>query len=67
MGTGYTIKHEKLVHISEDSLIAIINKDNRFQNIVRDIKKIDKDNNGYVLSSELNKIFKTHYTRELEG
>jgi len=35
--------------------------------VVRDVKKIDKDNNGYVLSNELNKIFKTHYTHELEG
>ena len=35
--------------------------------IVRDIKKLDKDNNGYVLSNELNKVFKSHYLKELEG
>jgi Ca2+-binding EF-hand superfamily protein len=35
--------------------------------IVRDIKKIDKDNNGYVLINELNKIFKTHYHKEFDG
>ena len=41
--------------------------DNKLALIVRDTKKIDKDNNGYVLSNELTKIFKSHYQRDLEG
>jgi len=42
-------------------------RDNKLVLIVRDIKKLDKDNNGYILSNELNKVFKTHYLKELEG
>jgi Ca2+-binding EF-hand superfamily protein len=41
--------------------------DNKLVLIIRDTKKIDKDNNGYVLSNELNKIFKSHYQRDLDG
>lgn len=47
--------------------MQILTRDNKLANIVRDIKKIDKDNNGYVLINELNKIFKTYYLRELDG
>jgi hypothetical protein len=57
----------KLDPINEFDLIAILEKDNKLAMIVRDTKKIDKDNNGYVLSNELTKIFKSHYQRELEG
>lgn len=57
----------KLDPITEEYLIQLINRENKLAQIVRDIKKIDKDNNGYVLNNELNKIFKTHYQRELEG
>jgi len=35
--------------------------------VARDIRKIDRDNNGYLLASELNKIFKTYYGKEMEG
>lgn len=48
-------------------MIKIILNDNKLVNIVKDIKKIDKDNNGYVLVNELNKAFKTYYMNELEG
>ena len=57
----------KLDSITEDLLIQILTRDNKLASIVRDIKKIDKDNNGYVLINELNKIFKTYYQRELDG
>ena len=57
----------KLNQISENELIGLLEKDNKLALIVRDTKKIDNDNNGYVLSNELNKIFKSHYHRELEG
>lgn len=40
---------------------------NKLVYIVKDIKNIDKDNNGYVLINELNKAFKTYYMTELEG
>jgi Ca2+-binding EF-hand superfamily protein len=57
----------KLDPISEDFLITVILRDNKLASIVRDTKKIDKDNNGYVLANELNKIYKSHYQKELEG
>lgn len=41
--------------------------DNKLVFIVKDIKRIDKDNNGYVLANELNKAFKTYYMSEMEG
>ncbi len=45
----------------------MILEDNKLVFIVKDIKKIDKDNNGYVLVNELNKAFKTYYLDKLEG
>jgi Ca2+-binding EF-hand superfamily protein len=33
---------------------------------LKDVKKIDKDNNGFVLSSELTKVLRMYY-KELEG
>lgn len=57
----------KLEQIEEAELFAILDRENKLALIVRDTKKIDKDNNGYVLSNELNKIFKNHYHRELDG
>jgi Ca2+-binding EF-hand superfamily protein len=53
--------------LSEDYLLVMIIRDNKLANVVRDIKKIDKDNNGYILINEMNKIFKSHYQKELEG
>ena len=32
---------------------------------MKNIKEIDKDNNGYVTNQELDDIFKMHYEREL--
>lgn len=42
-------------------------KNNHLANIVREIRNLDKDNNGYLLANELNKVFKQHYITELEG
>jgi len=44
-----------------------VSQNNKLPQIVRDIKNIDKDNNGFILVNELNKIFKQHYISELEG
>ena len=57
----------KLNQIEESDILSILETDNKLPLIVRDTKKIDKDNNGYVLSNELTKIFKSHYQRDLEG
>ena len=42
-------------------------KDNKLVDVVRAIKKIDQDMNGYALSSELNKIIRNHYPTEFQG
>lgn len=34
---------------------------------MRDIRSIDKDSNGYALISELDKIFRSHFPKQLEG
>ena len=58
---------QRMTNIEEDKLVQILARENKLVHIVKDIKKIDKDNNGYVLANELNKAFKTYYLSELEG
>lgn len=57
----------KLLPVTPQELVKIIAVNNKLPQIFRDIKGIDKDSNGYILVSELNKIFKAHYFKELEG
>lgn len=64
---GHMNNMPKLENITLESLMKYIERNNHLAKIVKNTKNIDKDNNGYVLSSELTKIFKTYYTRELEG
>lgn len=54
-----------LTPIGEPELLDIIVKDNKLQNIMKVIKEIDSDNNGYVTNQELDDIFKMHYAQEL--
>jgi len=48
-----------------DEFIGVIRKENRLVGIMKNIKEIDKDNNGYVTNQELDDIFKMHYEKEL--
>ena len=54
-----------LTPIGEPELLDIIVKDNKLQNIMKVVKEIDSDNNGYVTNQELDDIFKLHYVEEL--
>ncbi len=53
--------------ISDTELIEIVNKNNKIVNIMKNIKEIDRDNNGYVTNQELDDIFKMHYESELSN
>lgn len=56
-----------LLPISESEFINIIYQSNRLVQIMKNIKEIDKDNNGYVTNQELDDIFKMHYQAELNN
>ena len=63
---GLFYREKKLLTpIGEAELLEIISKDNKLQNIMKVIKEIDSDNNGYVTNQELDDIFKLHYAQEL--
>ena len=44
----------------------MIRKDNKLVEIMRTIKEIDKDHNGYVTRTELDDILKMYYPAELD-
>ena len=52
--------------ISEEEFIKIIRKNNKMEDIMRTIKEIDKDHNGYVTRTELDDIMKMYYPPELD-
>mmetsp|Transcript_12643 Transcript_12643/g.12451 ORF Transcript_12643/g.12451 Transcript_12643/m.12451 type:complete len:268 (+) Transcript_12643:762-1565(+) len=56
----------QLDHITEKELIDVIMKNNKLVSIMKNIKEIDQDNNGYVTNQELDDIFKMHYEKELK-
>jgi len=51
--------------ITDKELIDIIVRNNKLVAIMKNIKEIDRDNNGYVTNQELDDIFKMHYETEL--
>ena len=51
----------KLIPITENEFIQIINRNNKLANIIRMIKEIDASHNGYVTSTELDDIIKLNY------
>jgi hypothetical protein len=65
---GYTgnfhrqkIDEKILKPIKIDELIHMIHKDNQLLDIMRRIKDIDKEHNGYVTSTELDDIIRLSY------
>ncbi|CDW71853.1 ef-hand calcium-binding domain-containing protein 6-like [Stylonychia lemnae] len=54
-----------LKDINENQFVDVISRNNKLVGIMKNIKEIDKDNNGYVTNQELDDIFKMHYEREL--
>ncbi|CDW74423.1 ef-hand calcium-binding domain-containing protein 6 [Stylonychia lemnae] len=54
----------KLNQITIDEFVNVIVKDNKLASIMRCIKQIDKDNNGYVTNQELDDILKYIYPEQ---
>lgn len=52
--------------MSEEEFIRVIRKNNKMEEIMRTIKEIDKDHNGYVTRTELDDILKMYYPPELD-
>ncbi len=65
-GQFYRVKKE-LTPISEAEMISIFAKSNKFIEVSRHIKEIDKDHNGFVTSTELDDILKLTFREELEN
>jgi len=57
---------KKLWPISDKEFINIIRKNNKMDAVMRTIKEIDKDHNGYVTRTELDDILKMYYPPELD-
>lgn len=66
LGQFYREK-ETLVQITEKEFIQIVVKNNKLAEIIRTIKEIDKQRNGFVTSTELDDILKVVYKEELSG
>ena len=54
-----------LLPISEGELVQIIYRNNRLTEILRTIKEIDKQHNGFITTTELDDILKLNYKEEL--
>lgn len=60
-GQFYRPQNKQLTPISEPELIEIIHKSNKLIEIIRTIKEIDKQRNGFVTTTELDDILKINY------
>ena len=58
-------KKVKLSVINEAEFLRVLIENKKLLHIMRNIKEIDKDNNGYVTSTELDDIIKLHNHRDL--
>ena len=56
-----------LKQINEREFLDIIAGNNKIVSVMKNIKDIDKDSNGYVTNQELDDIFKMHYEKELSN
>ena len=71
--SGYTgnfhrnIDEKSLEPCTMEELAAFVCEKNRLVDIMRSIKDIDKEHNGYVTSTELDDIVKIYYKKELSN
>ena len=65
-GQFYRVK-KALIPISEDELVQIISRNNKITEVMRTIKEIDKQHNGFITTTELDDILKIYYKEELEN
>jgi len=66
-GQFYRPLNKLLVPITEAQLVEIIYKNNKLAEVIRTIKEIDKQHNGFVTTTELDDILKLNYKVELEN
>jgi hypothetical protein len=65
-GNFHRIHNDKsLKPFTKDQLSDLVVKSNKMVDIMRAIKDIDKEHNGYVTSTELDDILKICYKKEL--
>lgn len=65
-GNFHRIKDDKnLKPYSKEELAKLVCRDNKMVDIMRAIKDIDKEHNGYVTSTELDDILKICYKKDL--
>ena len=51
--------------ITEQELVQIFSRNNKLVEVIRTIKEIDKQHNGFVTTTELDDILKIQYKEEL--
>jgi Ca2+-binding EF-hand superfamily protein len=57
-------ERNKLVKLKEQAFLSILASNiNTLADMMRTIKHIDKDNNGYVTTTEIEDILKIHYAQ----
>lgn len=57
--------NKQLHPLTETELVLIFHRNNRLADIVRTIKEIDKQHNGFITTTELDDILKLFYKNEL--
>ena len=69
--SGYTgnfhrnVDEKNLLPYTMNELAKLIHSDNKLVDLMRSIKEIDREHNGYVTSTELDDILKILYKNEL--
>lgn len=58
---------QRLIPISEGELFKIMVNNNKYKIIVKELRKLDFDGNGFVTSCEFNQLFHECYKHELAG
>lgn len=62
-----TVDEKSFLPYSMNKLAELIIRENKLVDIMRAIKDIDKEHNGYVTSTELDDILKLTYKQELSN
>lgn len=58
-------KYKEMHPITEEDMIKVIGKNNKMTELMRRIREIDREHNGFVTSTELDDLLKIHYKQEL--
>lgn len=64
-GQFYRPLNKGLIPITESELVEIMFRTNKLSEVIRTIKEIDKQRNGFVTTTELDDILKINYKEDL--